>query len=490
MNYLAGQLMRVACSAILIWVGFFTATLCAQGQPISLGDVLTMVKDGVPAEIVILVIEETGTHFALTEAERLALAKKGVPTSVVNALTVVRSQARLPSLNPSPEAAPLPRSDSLPAATASGRDGDQQSKVPTSPQAPVPTGAMTNGDVINLLQAGIGPGTVERAVRNAPEVAFEVDAKALVALKRQGVPDALLNAIIDRASGTVLRAGCPPPCASTSVPPVPGDAVAAKDPEVPLDAPARRFSVLIRHGWGPADGVLTVGHDHIELKSAGNNRAEFSETISSIEIKKRQEILDVRARNGKSFTLFEGGHPLKKALPTGDAIEETGLSEIAQAIENAKAGKPLFALGPETAIRVFVSGQRRSEFTDSTKDMTGSVQDVQRGLQRGGLFTLVSSPTGADVVLEVIGRREGVDKPGSTVMVSGNPVTMPATRELSLRADIVIGEYRKELTASGEGGVFGITWSGLADRLSKDFAAWCVANRERLLAGRTSRGGR
>jgi hypothetical protein len=75
-------------------------------------------------------------------------------------------------------------------------------------------------------------------------------------------------------------------------------------------------------------------------------------------------------------------------------------------------------------------------------------------------------------------------------MFNGVPVSLPATKELSLHVVIVLGEYRHELKAAIDGGIFGVGWSALAENVGRDFAAWCAANRELLLARRASRVGR
>ena len=61
------------------------------------------------------------------------------------------------------------------------------------------TGAMTNADVIELVEAGLGPTVLVAAIGRADTVDFDVDA-GLLDLARSGVPDEVITAMIERQS--------------------------------------------------------------------------------------------------------------------------------------------------------------------------------------------------------------------------------------------------------------------------------------------------
>lgn len=60
-------------------------------------------------------------------------------------------------------------------------------------------GALTNGDVVKMIQAGVGNAVVAKAIETAPATAFDTSPDGLIALKTAGVPDAVLTAMIGRA---------------------------------------------------------------------------------------------------------------------------------------------------------------------------------------------------------------------------------------------------------------------------------------------------
>ncbi len=61
--------------------------------------------------------------------------------------------------------------------------------------------AMTNGDVIKMLQAGISEDTVQLAVRNDSEDNYNVEPDGLIELKEADVPEAVIQEIIRKANG-------------------------------------------------------------------------------------------------------------------------------------------------------------------------------------------------------------------------------------------------------------------------------------------------
>ena len=62
---------------------------------------------------------------------------------------------------------------------------------------PSESSGMTNGDVIKLVQAGIGESVVMTAVRTAAKTMFQLDADNLIALKKAGVSDNIVAVMLD-----------------------------------------------------------------------------------------------------------------------------------------------------------------------------------------------------------------------------------------------------------------------------------------------------
>lgn len=60
-------------------------------------------------------------------------------------------------------------------------------------------GALTNADILKMVQAAVGNGVVVKAIETAPATAFDTSPDGLIALKMAGVPDAVLTAMIGRA---------------------------------------------------------------------------------------------------------------------------------------------------------------------------------------------------------------------------------------------------------------------------------------------------
>lgn len=72
--------------------------------------------------------------------------------------------------------------------------------------APVGHEVLKNETVVTLVQAGLGPGTIVAKIR-ASATAFDVSAAGLVYLKSKGVPDEVIQAMVEGASGSA--AGLP-----------------------------------------------------------------------------------------------------------------------------------------------------------------------------------------------------------------------------------------------------------------------------------------
>lgn len=100
--------------------------------------------------------------------------------------------------------------------------------------------ALTNQDIVKMVQAGLGESVVIATVRTATSTGFDLSPDALIALKKSGVSDAIVAVMIDPkgAAGTPSAAGAVAP----GLPGVaaPADARARIDsatasPEIPRD---------------------------------------------------------------------------------------------------------------------------------------------------------------------------------------------------------------------------------------------------------------
>ena len=94
-----------------------------------------------------------------------------------------RARASLPAERR--EAAPGPRREGSSAARGSRGSGEM---------------ALTNDDVVTMLEADLGDDLVIAKIQQAPQEALNVSPEALVRLKKQGVPKAVLDAMLKRAS--------------------------------------------------------------------------------------------------------------------------------------------------------------------------------------------------------------------------------------------------------------------------------------------------
>lgn len=114
------------------------------------------------------------------------------------------------------------------------------------------TSPLTNEDIIELVEAGLGAGALVAAIERAEAVAFDVDA-GLLHLARSGVPDEVITAMIEKQSerdDAVSAAAS----AAEQVAPTPGIYLVDQDVEVRLEPTAYSF-----HGASRWRSRLTLG---------------------------------------------------------------------------------------------------------------------------------------------------------------------------------------------------------------------------------------
>lgn len=77
-----------------------------------------------------------------------------------------------------------------------------QRTVRTAAAAPIAANekALTNADVVSLVKVGLGDDLITAKIKSAPAVAFDVSTEGLVALKKGAVSNAVIDAIMKRAT--------------------------------------------------------------------------------------------------------------------------------------------------------------------------------------------------------------------------------------------------------------------------------------------------
>jgi hypothetical protein len=68
---------------------------------------------------------------------------------------------------------------------------------------------LTNDDVVALKNAGMGEAVVVSKIKQAAAVAFDLSTEALIKLKKDGVPQSVITAMLDRTSETQTQAAVP-----------------------------------------------------------------------------------------------------------------------------------------------------------------------------------------------------------------------------------------------------------------------------------------
>ena len=89
--------------------------------------------------------------------------------------------------------------------------------VVSSGQQPAADSAapLTNTDVVKLLKAGLGDAVVVAKIRDTKSVAFDLGTDGLIALKKQGVSDAVIQAMLSH--GTPQAPALPATAAAPSL---------------------------------------------------------------------------------------------------------------------------------------------------------------------------------------------------------------------------------------------------------------------------------
>ena len=115
---------------------------------------------------------------------------------------------------------------------------------------------LTNADIVRMVKAGISDSIIQREIQLS-ETSFATSATALIELKKQGVSDEVLGAILDSraARGTSMSAS----------PASPGVWAQSAAPR-PLHIP--NFQAALRLN-STTQGKLSFGHNQIKVERSG-----------------------------------------------------------------------------------------------------------------------------------------------------------------------------------------------------------------------------
>lgn len=149
---------------------------------------------------------------------------------------------------------------------------------------------LTNADVVEMVQAGLGEAVIVGKIKTAPRTKFDTSTKALVKLKKAGVKDSVVNAMMERQAVKAPMVASAPAGAASVGTAVVSQAIHLKDggklvellPIVPNQATSMK-KAWIPYYYGPLDNWLYLRGPKaaIRVKSSkpvfisGRNPSEF-----------------------------------------------------------------------------------------------------------------------------------------------------------------------------------------------------------------------
>lgn len=139
---------------------------------------------------------------------------------------------------------------------------------------------LTNADVIKMIQAGLSDDVIIQTITSAQSPKFDTSADGLIALKKEGASDAVIQKIIAQQSN-------PAPQAATSPQP------ATSTPDCPLEAPEYGDTMVMRAGGQLIPMTYKIGK--VETKAGGFLGNAFSFGIASVKSKTLLRIEKERA---------------------------------------------------------------------------------------------------------------------------------------------------------------------------------------------------
>lgn len=136
----------------------------------------------------------------------------------------------------------------------------------------------------------------------------------------------------------------------------------------------------------------------------------------------------------------------------------------------------LIVLAQPSPTTVYVGPHVRDGFVDVDQGVLDSIADIKTELGKSRQVRLTDTPTGARVVLYVIGRHS----PGSGDAI-GIPVgTMTVTsvsKRRAIQSLLTVGTYERRFVSEDD---HTDTWKAAAKRTARDVLAWIDANQARL----------
>jgi len=122
---------------------------------------------------------------------------------------------------------------------------------------------------------------------------------------------------------------------------------------------------------------------------------------------------------------------------------------------------------------IFVGAQSREGFIDIDSGILDSIKDIREEFSKSSLFTVVTKPDEAKIVLLIAGRRL------AGLVGTAYPTGVIAAPIYGHAIDTVmhVGTYEKATTS--EETSYG-TWKRAAVVVVRDVTAWITANRDRL----------
>jgi hypothetical protein len=239
--------------------------------------------------------------------------------------------------------------------------------------------ALTNADIIKMVQARLSSGVISQAIDSAPAVAFDTSPDGLIALNAAGVSDAIVSVMIKRAGRSPSKSSpspSPSPSPSASPRAAPGAEVDIPDgTQVPLRLLSAASSATSKAGDPLRFSVMQdikVGAAVVIEKNATAtgriNEAKKSGTFGRGGTLKFV-VESVTAADGSPIPL-RFSRELKGAGNTGGAVDmatSAATGSTSRVIDSAKG--QILAKGAEITVR---SGTQYEVFTDGVHHVVPS----------------------------------------------------------------------------------------------------------------------
>ncbi len=170
---------------------------------------------------------------------------------------------------------------------------------PAGPRAAPAPKAMTNADVIKMVQGNLGDELIAMAIRKAPRTAFDLSADGLLDLKNKGVSSAILRMMLDPTAK--FEAAPAPPPGPPPAPPAAQKAPAPPAASAPANPPAESSNRSSRGGEQPSGSLTVSGGSSVSV--AKNFDDTWDEVLAYL--KKQGQAIDTANRQtGEILTVI------------------------------------------------------------------------------------------------------------------------------------------------------------------------------------------